>query len=90
MNSDRIEDQADGGLGSCATRMDGPQEGILDPHQRDTAPGGQRLAAPGGRACPPHQHAIARTGQAKAQLVSGKLQYPVQTPVAQEGQVLVA
>ena len=90
MHADRIEDQPEGGLTPGTARMDRAQEGILDPHQRHTAPGGQSLAAPGGRAAAPDQHAIARAGQAKAQLVPGKLQHPVQAPVAQKGQVLVA
>jgi hypothetical protein len=89
MHSHRVDQQSKRGRAPGPPRQDRAQEGIFDPNQRHPCPGGDPLAAPGGRTCAPDQHTVLRPRPSDAQLVSGKLQHPVQPPVAQEAQVLM-
>lgn len=90
MHSYRVEQQPERALTTSPAGQNRPQEGVLDTDQRHPAPGGDTLAAPGGRTCAPDKGAVVRSRQAEVQIVPGKLQHPGETPVAQEGEVLVA
>lgn len=89
MHSDGVDQQANRGLTLRAARVDRPQEGILNPDQRQAVAGGQRFATPSGWAAAPDQHAITGAREAKVQLMPGKVQHPVQLAVAKKRQVLV-
>lgn len=89
MHADRIDQQAERPLTRGAAGVDGPEEGILDPDQRTSAPRGHTLATPGRGAATPDDDAIAGTGQAQAQFMSKKLEDPSHPPIARQRQVLM-
>ena len=60
------------------------QEGILDADQPCAAPGRDTLAARCRRAASPDGDAVARAGQAKAQVITGQRQDAAQAAFAQE------
>ena len=71
-----------------AARMQGPQKTVLHP-QKPRAEFLRHVAtAKGGRAVAPDRHEIARPGQARADRIPGKLQYPAHPPLREEPAVI--
>lgn len=82
MHPHRVDQQPGWCLG--ATRMDRPQESILDPHYPCVAQGRYGFTPRGGRAVPPDRDRITLAGQAEAQVISGKRQDAAHARFGQE------